>query len=103
MRRLVIRGTTRPSTMQAWAAGEMRRHDFVKVMEAGQAIGSLYARHWIGTVDARTTVVVTTNDRAIAPVEQHRLADAIPGAEVQLHDDDHLAAPGRRFVGRWSV
>ena len=98
MQRLAVRGSaTRPSTMRAWAAGEMRRHDLVKVMEAGQAIGSYNARRWIGTVDVPTTVLVTTKDRAIAPAEQHRLADAIPGAEVQLHHDGHVACAKREF------
>ena len=55
----------RPTNLRAWAAGEMRRHDMVKVMEAGQAIGSYNARRWIGEVDVPTTVLVTTDDRAI--------------------------------------
>ena len=97
MRRLAVRGTTRPATLRAWAAGEMRRHDVVKVMEAGQAIGSYNARRWIGDVDVPTTVFVTTRDRAVAPSEQHRLADKIPGAEVQLHDDGHVACARREF------
>ncbi len=87
----------RPTTMRAWAAGEMRRHDMVKVMEAGQAIGSYSARRWIGELDLPTTVVITTRDRAISPTEQHRLADAIPGAEVQLVDDGHIACAKREF------
>ena len=37
----------RPTNLRAWAAGEMRRHDTVKMMEAGQAIGSYNARRWI--------------------------------------------------------
>jgi hypothetical protein len=75
----------------------MRRHDMVKIMEAGQAIGSYNARRWIGEVDVPTTVVVTTRDRAISPSEQHRLAEAIPGAEVQLVDDGHIACAKREF------
>ncbi len=87
----------RPTTMRAWAAGEMRRHDMVKIMEAGQAIGSYNARRWIGEVDVPTTVLVTTRDRAISPAEQHRMADAIPSAEVQLLDDGHIACARREF------
>jgi 3-oxoadipate enol-lactonase len=90
-------GAARPTTMRTWAAGEMRRHDVVKLMEAGQAIGSYNARRWIGEVDVPTTVVVTTKDRAIAPSEQHKLAAAIPGAEVQLLDDGHVACAKREF------
>ena len=45
----------------------MRRHDAVKLMEAGQAIGSYNARRWIGEIDVPTAVVVTERDRAIDP------------------------------------
>ncbi len=83
--------------MRAWAAGEMRRHDLVKIMEAGQAIGSYNARRWIGEVDVPTTVLLTERDRAISPNEQRRMADAIPGAEVQLIDDGHIACAKREF------
>jgi pimeloyl-ACP methyl ester carboxylesterase len=90
-------GTTRPRTLRTWAAGEMRRHDLVKLMEAGQAIGSYNARRWIGEIDVPTTVMITTRDRAISPTEQHKLADAIPGSEVQLVDDGHVACAKREF------
>jgi 3-oxoadipate enol-lactonase len=66
-------------------------------MEAGQAIGSYNARRWIGEVDVPTTVLLTTKDRAVSPAEQHRLVDAIPGAEVQLLHDGHLACARREF------
>jgi len=88
---------TPPTNLRAWAAGEMRRHDRVKIMEAGQAIGSYNARRWIGEVDVPTTVVVTSRDRAIAPAEQHRLAAAIPGAVTQEVDDGHVACAKREF------
>ena len=75
----------------------MRRHDLVKVMEAGQAIGSYNARRWIAEIDVPTTVLVTDRDRAIAPAEQLKLAAAIPGAEVQHVDDGHVACAKREF------
>jgi pimeloyl-ACP methyl ester carboxylesterase len=92
-----ITAAARPTSTRTWAAGEMRRHDIVKIMEAGQAIGSYNARRWIGEVDVPTTVMVTTKDRAIAPSEQHKLADAIPGAEVQLVHDGHVVCAKREF------
>ena len=91
------RAGQRPTTLRTWAAGEMRRHDVVKLMEAGQAIGSYNARRWIGEVDVPTAVMVTTKDRAIAPSEQYKLADAIPGAEIQLVDDGHVVCAKREF------
>lgn len=87
----------RPTNLRTWAAGEMRRHDLVKIMEAGQAIGSYSARRWIGEIDVPTTVVVTSRDRAIRPEEQLRLAAAIPGAEVHRIDDGHIACAKREF------
>jgi 3-oxoadipate enol-lactonase len=90
-------GAGRPTTLRSWAAGEMRRHDLVKVMEAGQAIGSYNARRWIGEIDVPTTVLITTKDRAIPAVEQHKLADAIPGSEVHLVDDGHVVCARPSF------
>jgi 3-oxoadipate enol-lactonase len=88
---------TRPTSLRTWAAGEMRRHDAVKVMEAGQAIGSYNARRWIGEVDVPTAVVVTERDRAIDPREQLKMAAAIPGAVVHPLDDGHVACAKREF------
>jgi pimeloyl-ACP methyl ester carboxylesterase len=87
----------RPTNLRDWAAAEMRRHDLVKVMEAGQAIGSYNARRWIGDIDVPTTVLVTARDRAVEPASQHRMAAAIPGAEVHLIDDGHVACAKRSF------
>lgn len=87
----------RPTSLREWAAGEMRRHDLVKIMEAGQAIGSYSARRWIGEIDVPTTVMVTRRDRAVRPEAQMRLADAIPGAEVIDIDDGHIVCAKREF------
>jgi len=75
----------------------MRRHDLVKIMEAGQAIGSYNARPWIKYIDVPTTVMVTARDRAIRPEEQLRMAAAIPGAVVQHIDDGHVVCAKREF------
>jgi pimeloyl-ACP methyl ester carboxylesterase len=90
-------GAVQPTSLRAWAAGEMRRHDTVKIMEAGQAIGSYNARRWISEVDVPTTVLLTERDRAVAPREQLKLAAAIPGAVVQSIDDGHIACAKREF------
>jgi len=87
----------RPTNLRVWAAGEMRRHDKVKIMEAGHAIGRYNARRWIGEVDVPTAVLVTERDRAIAPSEQLKLAAVIPGAVVLPHDDGHMACAKREF------
>lgn len=95
--RAPTRSTTRPTNLRAWAAGEMQRHDKVKLMEAGQAIGSYSARRWIGEIDVPTTVMVTRRDRAIRPEAQLRMAAAIPGAIVQDIDDGHMVCAKREF------
>ena len=87
----------RPANLRSWAAAEMRRHDAVKLMEAGQAIGSYSARRWISEVDVPTTVLLTDRDRAVRPSDQMLLAQAIPGAEVQHVDDGHVACAKREF------
>lgn len=86
-----------PVSLRDWAAAEMRRHDLVKLVEAGQAIGSYDATRWIRQVDVPTTVVVTERDRAVPPASQRRLARAIPGAAVQVVDDGHIACAKRSF------
>ncbi len=87
----------RPTSMREWAAGEMRRHDLVKLMEAGQAIGSYSARRWVGEIDVPTTVMVTRRDRAVRPEAQMRLAEAIDDAVVLDIDDGHIACAKREF------
>ena len=78
----------RPDSLRAWAAAEMRRHDWRMVAEAARAIGVYDASAWIGDIDVPTTVLVTTEDKAISPLEQMRLLLAIPGRGA--------AAPRRR-------
>lgn len=81
----------RPTQLRTWAAGEMRRHDLVSLMEAGQAIGSYSARRWLRFVDVPTAVLVTEHDRAVRPEEQLRMAGSIPGATIHRIDDGHVA------------
>lgn len=86
-----LRGTSRPSSLQVWAAQEMRRHDMRMVLEAGTAIGTFSSRRWIGTVEVPTTVLITTKDRAVSPSAQLALALAIPGATIQRYDEGHTS------------
>lgn len=86
-----LRGTERPSSMQVWAAQEMRRHDVRMVLEAGNAIATFSSRRWIGGVDVPTAVVVTTKDRAVTPTAQLHLALHIPGAEIRRYDEGHTS------------
>ncbi|MEZ5382962.1 MAG: alpha/beta hydrolase [Microthrixaceae bacterium] len=82
---------SRPSTFQRWAAEEMRRHDWRMVTEAGTAIATFDSRRWIKDCDVPTTVLVTTKDRAVSPLEQARTALLIPTAEFLRYNEGHLS------------
>jgi pimeloyl-ACP methyl ester carboxylesterase len=88
----------RPTSMQLWAAAEMRRHDWRMILEAGHAIGQYNARPWIGDVDVPTAVMVTARDRALLPSQQAKLAVSIPNAVVHRIDDGHVACASPFFV-----
>ena len=91
------RARARPR-LRAWAAGEMRRHDVVKIMEAGQAIGSYNARRWIGEVDVPTTVMVTDarpGHRAGRAAQAGRRRS--PAPRSSCIDDGHIACAKREF------
>lgn len=88
----------RPGNLPAWAAAEMRRHDWRMIIEAGHSIGTYDATRWIGEVDVPTSVVVTTEDRGVSPILQMETADAIAGAKVFPHADGHVACARRAFT-----
>ena len=89
----------RPNSMQRWSLAEMRRHDLRHVMEAGLAIGNYDASDWIGTVDVPTAVVVTAEDRALAPERQLETASLIPDASVHRFAGGHVACAFPDFGG----
>jgi 3-oxoadipate enol-lactonase len=86
------------STMPAWAAAEMRRHDWRMIIEAGHSISTYSAHRWIGDVDVPTSIVCTTEDRGVAPSLQLATAQAIRGATVHSVADGHLACANARFA-----
>lgn len=79
----------RPDSLRKWAAAEMRRHDPRMVTEALAATTNFDSRSWLSTVAVPTSIVVTTEDRAIPAQEQLRLLLAVPHARVTLHDEGH--------------
>jgi pimeloyl-ACP methyl ester carboxylesterase len=93
---LVVRA--RPSSFRRWAAAEMRRHDVRLVMEAANAVGNYDARSWISEVDVPTSLIVTTQDRAIPALQQLKLLLAIPHARVHQVHDGHTLCAKRTFV-----
>ena len=81
----------RASTWQRWAMGEMRRHDWRAVFEAGRALGNYDARSWIDKVDVPTAVVVTMEDNALPPVGQLAMASRIRGTSVHPLQGGHVS------------
>ena len=87
----------RADTMRQWAAAELRRHDWQKVMEAAHSMGTFSARRWLHEIDVPSAVVVTTADRALAPRRQRRMAEEL-GATVHEVDGGHGVCGRRRFA-----
>ena len=94
-----MQGTSRPDSLQIWAAQEMRRHDMRMVLEAGTAIGTYSSKRWIGEVDVPSTVIVTTKDRAVSPASQMSLALQIPDARFHRYDEGHTSPVLESFGG----
>jgi hypothetical protein len=64
-------------------------HDWVAVLDAGNAIGRFDSRSWLHEVDVPTSVVVTARDHVVPPRRQLDLASVIDGATVHPVDGDH--------------
>lgn len=92
-----VRASVRPDTLQRWAAAEMRRHDWRMILEAGQAIGRFNAK-WVGDIDVPTAALITTQDRAVTPAQQAKMAFAIPGASIHRIEDGHVVCASPTFA-----
>ncbi len=97
-RRVPLAVRARPASFRRWAAAEMQRHDIRQVMEAANAIGTYDARSWIHGVDVPTSLIVTTQDRAIPPLQQLKLLLAIPHARVHQVADGHTICAKQAFI-----
>jgi pimeloyl-ACP methyl ester carboxylesterase len=86
------------SNLPAWAAAEMRRHNWRMIVEAGHSISTYHAGRWIREIDVPTAVVCTTEDRGVSPELQLETAEAIPGARIFPVADGHLACANPSFV-----
>ena len=79
---------------RAWASAELSRGSARDVAEAGRELGRFDSRPWIAGLDLPAAVVVTTEDTAVPPRKQRRLAErlGVPAFEVR---GDHGAVIGR--------
>lgn len=73
----------------SWLAAELGRGDPRAMRQAGEALGRYDARPWAGELGASATVLVTTDDRLVAPRKQRALAEAL-GADTVDQRGDHL-------------
>lgn len=71
------------------ALAHMRRMPLATALDAMRAACAFTSHAWIGSVDVPTAVLVTRDDRIVAPRRQHKLAAAVPGATVVEIDGDH--------------
>ncbi|HET9602445.1 MAG TPA: alpha/beta hydrolase [Acidimicrobiales bacterium] len=83
-----------------WAMEQLSRHDWTKILEAGQAIGRFSSREWVGDIDVPVAVVITMGDRVVPLQRQIRLFESIPAAKAFRVDGDHDACVinAERFV-----
>lgn len=79
------------------ALARLRRTPLMVTLEAMLAANRFTSHRWIGTVDVPTAVLVTEQDRVVAPIRQRKLAAAIAGSTVVPVRGDHgvfLSDPG---------
>lgn len=69
------------SSRTAWLQSEVMRHNARDIAEAGRELGRFDSRPWLGSVEGRSAVVLTSRDEAVSPRKQHDLAAAL-GAEI---------------------
>ena len=66
--------------LRQWAIGELRRHDPLKLIQAGRRIGLFDSRRWLRTIDVPVSAVVTTEDEVVSLARQRAMLEVIPGA-----------------------
>ena len=81
-----------------FALGEMSRHDLRMLFEAGVALGRYNANDWIRDIDVPTSIVVTTEDRAVIPEGQMFQALEIRDVRIFCIDDGHAAITDPTFA-----
>ena len=89
---LSLMSSSEPWPLRDWARIQVARHDWLQILQAGQAIGRFDSRSWSPDIDVPTSVVVTMNDRIVLPERQMRLAASIRGSRL------HEAAGGHDVV-----
>lgn len=94
-RAMLRAGGAPDSPMTSWFAAELSRASAIDVAEAGREISRFDGRSWIGDLTTPSAVIVTTQDKAVPPAKQRRLADAL-NARAFAVDADHAAVTTAR-------
>lgn len=85
---------------RAWIAGEFRRGNVGDIIEAGRALSRYDGRLFAPAVGVPAAVVVTTDDRLVAPRKQRALAAALDATVFELAGDHDSPIVGGATFGR---
>jgi pimeloyl-ACP methyl ester carboxylesterase len=96
-RLLNMKPAERDQVLVDWARREMSKHSMRMLLEAGQSLATYSSRDWLHQVDVPTSVMVTTQDSAIEPTAQFRMASTIPYSHINLMADGHVACMNPEF------
>lgn len=80
------------SDLRPWLEQETKRHDAVRIAEAGQAIGRFDSQPWLATLRMPSAVVVTTGDSVVPPTRQRQLSAMLPNSTTHPVALDHSAS-----------
>ena len=86
--------------LRQWAVGELRRHDPLKLIQAGHRIGLFDSRRWLRTIDVPVAAVVTKNDEVISVGRQRAMLEVIPGATWHDIAGSHTVCVGQPEIFR---
>jgi 3-oxoadipate enol-lactonase len=85
----VVSSRSTAGPFEGWAADELRRNDWVAVLEAGHRLLAFDSRPWAGSIDVPTAVVTVMHDSMVPTRRQLGLARAIRGTTVHPVQGDH--------------
>lgn len=77
--------------LRQWAYGEVARHDWLKIVQAGREIGRFDARRWIRNLDVPAAIVATVDDEIVPIGRQLALAGSLPAATLHEVPGGHSA------------
>jgi pimeloyl-ACP methyl ester carboxylesterase len=86
--------------LRQWAVGELRRHDPLKLIQAGHRIGLFDSRRWLRTIDVPVAAVVTKNDEVVSIARQRAMLEVIPGATWHDIAGGHTVCVGQPEIFR---